>query len=155
MLYFWLKWIHIMSATLIFGTGLGSAFYMTRAHLSKNDQAIAFAARNVVIADWLFTTPAIIIQPITGVWLTVIMGYPWTTEWILWAIGLFIFAGMCWIPVVWIQIQIHKMADESLKTGVSLYKNDAYLRYMKIWFTLGWPAFIAVILIFYLMVFKP
>ncbi len=67
MLYFWLKLVHILSATLIFGTGLGSAFYMYRAHLSKNDEAIAFASKNVVLADWLFTTPAVFIQPITGV----------------------------------------------------------------------------------------
>jgi uncharacterized membrane protein len=155
MLYFWLKLIHILSATILFGTGLGSAFYMFRAHLSSDDRAIAFASRNVVIADWIFTTPAVIIQPITGFALMYVMGYPIVTPWILWSLGLFILTGVCWIPVVWLQIQIHRFAKESISTGISLYKNQTYLRYMRYWFLLGWPAFIAVIIIFYLMVFKP
>lgn len=155
MLYFWLKLIHIVSSTLLFGTGLGSAFYLYRAHLSKDNKAIAFAARNVVIADWMFTTPAVIIQPITGVWLMYIMNYSWDTPWILIAIALFLFTGLCWLPVVWLQIKIHQLAEQSLKTGDFLCENPIYKRYIKIWFALGWPAFCAVIVIFYLMVFKP
>jgi len=155
MAYYWLKLIHIMSATVIFGTGLGSAFYMYRAHLSADDRAIFFAARNIVIADWIFTTPAVIIQPVTGILLVVVMGYPWTTGWIVLALGLFFLMGACWLPVVWLQIQIKNLAKISLETGISLYDNPKYMRYMKIWFILGWPAFIAVIIIFYLMVFKP
>lgn len=155
MLYFWLKFIHILSATLIFGTGLGSAFYMYRAHMSRNNEAIAFASRNVVLADWLFTTPTVVIQPITGIWLMQIMGYSWSTEWILLAMGLFILMGACWLPVVWLQIQIYRFAKEALDTKVSLYQNSEYMRYMRYWFCLGWPAFIATIIIFYLMVFKP
>lgn len=107
MIYLWLKYIHIISATLIFGAGLGSAFYMFRAHLSKDEKAIAFAAKNVVIADWAFTTPAIIIQPLTGFGLMYVMGYPILTPWILLSLGLFVLAGICWIPVVWLQIKIH------------------------------------------------
>ena len=155
MFYFWLKYIHILSATLLFGTGLGSAFYMYRAHMSKNNDAIAFASKNVVLADWLFTTPTVIIQPVTGIWLMHVMGYPWSTEWIVLALGLFIFMGACWLPVVWLQIQIYGFAKEALITGKPLYQNPKYVRYMKCWFFLGWPAFIAAIIIFYLMVFKP
>jgi uncharacterized membrane protein len=155
MIYFWLKLIHILSATLIFGTGLGSAFYMYRAHLSQDNRAIAFASKNVVIADWLFTTPAIIVQPITGIWLMQIMQYPWTTKWLIVAMVLYLLTGACWLPVVWLQIKIHAFAKESLITGNSLYQNKKYLQYMKYWFFLGWPAFIAVMIIFYLMVFKP
>ncbi|HXH54257.1 MAG TPA: DUF2269 domain-containing protein [Gammaproteobacteria bacterium] len=147
--------IHIISATLIFGTGLGSAFYLYRAHLSKDNRAIAFAARNVVIADWMFTTPAVIIQPITGVWLMYVMSYTWQTPWILIALGLFVLVGVCWLPVVWIQIKIRQLAEQSLQTGDLLCENPIYKRYIKIWFALGWPAFSAVIVIFYLMVFKP
>jgi len=155
MIYFWLKLIHIISSTLLFGTGLGSAFYLYRAHLSKDNRAIAFAARNVVIADWLFTTPSVIIQPITGVWLMYVMNYSWDTPWILIAIGLFVLTGLCWLPVVWLQIKIHQLAKQALVTGESLVENPTYKRYINIWFGLGWPAFIAVIIIFYLMVFKP
>lgn len=155
MIYFWLKLIHILSSTLLFGTGLGSAFYMLNAHLSKDDKAILITSRNLVIADWLFTTPAIIIQPITGIWLMINRGYPFTTSWILLSLGLFLLAGACWLPVVWLQIKIRNLAEEAIKIQSPLWQNLLYLKYMKIWFILGWPAFIAVIIIFYLMVFKP
>jgi len=155
MSYLLLKLLHIFSATVLFGTGLGSAFYLYRAHVSRDDRAIAFAAKNVVLADWLFTTPAVIIQPLTGVWLMRVMQYPWTTEWLLLAIAFFLLVGACWLPVVWLQIQISSLADKSLKGGLPLYENPLYRRYMKMWFFLGWPAFILVIGIFYLMVFKP
>ena len=155
MLYYWLKLIHIMSATLIFGTGLGSAFYMYRAHLSKDDRIIAYAAKNVVMADWLFTTPAVIIQPLTGVWLMIVLQYPWNIGWIMVAIGLFLIVGACWLPVVWLQIQIKNLALDNLEKGTPLSQNKLYQKYMRFWFLLGWPAFIAVIIIFYLMVFKP
>lgn len=154
-MYFWLKLIHILSATIILGTGIGSVFYLHRAHKTANSQIIAFAAKNVVIADWIFTTPAIIIQFLTGVGLMHVLTYPWTIDWIMIALGLFILVGACWLPVVWLQIQIRDMAESALKTGANIYQNPLYIRYMKLWYLLGWPAFIAVIIIFYMMVFKP
>lgn len=153
MTYLILKYIHIISSTLLFGTGLGSAFYMWRANQSNNLQAMLFAAKNVVIADWIFTTPAVIIQPISGFWLMTILNYSITTKWIIWSLALYILAGACWIPVVWLQIKMHQQLIKAAAQNVpppSLYRT-----YSSIWFILGWPAFIAVLAIFYLMVFKP
>lgn len=154
MLYFILKFIHILSSTLLFGTGLGSAFYMWRANQTGNIQAMLFAAKNVVIADWVFTTPAVIIQPLTGFWLIYILHYPITSQWIVWSLGLYVLTGLCWLPVVWLQIKMHQI----LKATVAADKDKLpplYYKYERFWFYLGWPAFIAVLVIFYLMVLKP
>lgn len=150
--YLLLKLIHIISSTLLFGTGLGSAFYFWRANQSQDLRAMYFAARNVVIADWAFTTPTVFIQPITGFWLLYILRLPMTTDWVSLAIGLFILAGVCWLPVVWLQIKMRDMLKIALDNEQLLPK--LYRTYYRIWFFLGWPAFIAIIIIFYLMVFK-
>ena len=153
MTYLILKYLHIISSTLLFGTGLGSAFYMWRANQSNNLQAMLFAAKNVVIADWIFTTPAVIIQPITGYWLMNLLHYSITTQWIIWSIALYILTGACWIPVVWLQIKMHQQLTIAAAFGSP--PASRYYSYAKIWFILGWPAFIAVLAIFYLMIFKP
>lgn len=152
MYYLILKLIHILSSTLLFGTGLGSAFYFWRANKTNDYQAMYFAAKNVVIADWAFTTPAVIAQPITGFALIYVLGLPITTDWIVLALVLYVFTGLCWLPVVWLQIKMRDMLATAIDKNQQL--PSLYQRYYWIWFTLGWPAFIAVIIIFYLMVFK-
>ncbi|WP_133127400.1 DUF2269 family protein [Legionella nagasakiensis] len=154
MLYLILKYIHIISSTLIFGTGLGSAFYMWRANQSKQLPTMQFAAKNVVIADWVFTTPAVIIQPISGFGLMHILHYPITSRWIIWSLALYVLAGACWIPVVWLQIKMHQLLKMTTCLE-SAWPSKRYYTYERLWFYLGWPAFIAVLIIFYLMIFKP
>jgi len=153
MLYLSLKTIHIISATVLFGTGAGSAYYMLRAHLSGNVQAIAVTTKHVVIADWLFTTTSGIIQPITGIWMAWLVGWPLTQKWILISFGLYFFAGACWLPVVWLQYRLRDMAEEAVANDSPL--PPLYYRYMRIWFWLGWPAFISLVIVFFLMVFRP
>jgi uncharacterized membrane protein len=153
MVYLWLKIIHILSATILFGTGVGSAFYLLRAHLSQELSAIAFASRQVVIADWLFTTPAVIIQPLTGFIMMVMQHYPVSSLWISLSILLYILTGACWIPVVWLQIRIRDITKHAVDNNQPLPR--LYYTYMKYWFCLGWPAFLSILIIFYLMVMKP
>lgn len=153
MAYLLLKWIHILSATIVFGTGIGSAFYMFMANRRKDIAGIYFATRHVVIADWLFTTPAIIIQLLTGMGLVGAAGYAYSEPWILWSIVLYIFAGACWLPVVWMQIQMRDMARQAMETGADL--PERYWRMDRWWIILGALAFPAVAGIFYLMVFRP
>ncbi len=155
MLYFWLKVIHILSATLLFGTGLGTAFYLLKAHLDKDTTYLAYTAKNVVLADWIFTTPAVIIQPLSGFALLHYLHYPLTTSWVMLALALYVLIGLCWIPVVWLQIKIKELAWNAMQADHNIFENPLYHRYFKAWFVLGWPAFIAVIAIFYLMTFKP
>jgi uncharacterized membrane protein len=151
--YQFLLWVHILSSTLLFGTGLGTAFHGWMAHCSGDVRAIAVASRNVVIADWLFTTPAVIIQPLTGGLLAWQAGIPFTTGWLALAIGLYFLTGACWLPVVWLQMRMHHLAAAAVRNSSELPL--LYFRYARWWFILGWPAFLAVIAIFYLMVFKP
>jgi uncharacterized membrane protein len=153
MSYLTLKLIHILSSTLLFGTGLGTAFFMWRAHLSGQVQVIATVSREVVRADWWFTLPAVVVQPLTGWLLMQQLGYDWQQTWISLSIGLYLLIGACWLPVLWLQHQMHKMAVEAERNGTQL--PDRYARFFRIWFALGWPAFIAVLMIFYLMVNKP
>jgi len=151
--YEFIKSIHILSATLLFGTGLGSAFYKWCADRSGNLQAITHTNKTVVIADWLFTTPTVIIQPITGIWLANIMGIPLTEPWVMITLVLYVIAGACWLPVVWLQIQMRNLAKVSLDDQTEL--NSTYHRYARIWFWLGMPAFTAMVVVYFLMVFKP
>ncbi len=148
-----LKLVHILGATLLFGTGLGTAFFMHRADGSGDVNAIAVVSRNVVLADWLFTAPAVLIQPVTGYLLMRHVGYAWNETWIVTSVTLYLLAGACWLPVVWLQIRIRDLARRAAVEGTPL--PPRYRAYMKVWFGLGWPAFIAVIAIFFLMVFKP
>jgi uncharacterized membrane protein len=151
--YLLLKWLHVLSSTVLFGTGLGSAFYMYFTNRTREVRAIAIVARRVVIADWLFTTPTAIVQPVTGFWLLHLAGMPWTTGWILWSLVLYVVAGACWLPVVWMQIRMAEMAEHAVQSGEAL--PPRFWRYHAAWTALGWPAFIAFIAIFFLMVVKP
>ena len=148
-----LKWLHILSSTLLFGTGLGSAFYKWCADRSNNLEAIAHTNRIVVIADWAFTTPTVIIQPITGILLITTIGFSYYEPWLIISYILYAIAGACWLPVVWLQIQMRDMAAQAIKEERVL--DVHYQRYAKIWSWLGIPAFSAMIAVYFLMVFKP
>lgn len=152
-LYLVLKWIHILSSTLLFGTGLGIAFFLWVAHRRGEVGAIAATARTVVIADTCFTAPAVLVQFGTGLWLAHILGIPLRTPWLVGALGLFILVGACWLPVVWLQVRARDLALTAAREGNPL--PPGYFRAMRWWFWLGWPAFLSVMAIFWLMVAKP
>ena len=151
--YLVVKVIHILSSTILFGTGIGSAFYMFFASLNRDPRIVFFVTRWVVIADWVFTTTAIIVQPVTGLYLVHLAGFDWTSTWILGSIALYLFAGACWLPVVWMQLQMREMARAAAEAGAAL--PERYGRFFRIWVALGIPAFAALVVVFYLMVAKP
>jgi uncharacterized membrane protein len=152
-MYAAIKFVHVVSATVLFGTGLGTAFFMWMSHRTGNAVAIASAARITVRADWWFTTPAVILQPISGILLMRLVGYPATSSWLVVAIGLYVLAGACWLPVVALQLRMRDLATGAVREGCEL--PPKYYRYMRWWFVLGWPAFAAVLATFWLMVAKP
>lgn len=151
--YLLLKTIHILSATILFGTGLGTAFHMWRADRMGDLAVIAAATRQTVLADWMFTMPAVIVQPLTGFLLLFEAGYGLDEGWVVLSLVLYVVTGACWLPVVWLQIRMRDMAAEAQASSGAL--PPLYRRYMRIWFALGWPAFGAVTAIFFLMVFRP
>jgi uncharacterized membrane protein len=151
--YVVVKWLHILSSTFLFGTGIGSAWYMLFANISRDVRAIAVVSRNVVIADWLFTATTAIIQPATGFYMIHLAGYPFHSKWIMWSVALYVLAGACWLPVVWIQMRLRDLAAEAARTDTPL--PPQYWRLFKTWVALGVPAFAAFIIIFWLMVAKP
>ena len=153
MTYLTIKWLHILSSTLLFGTGLGSAFYMVFARLSRDVRATAVVVRYVVIADWAFTTPTVIIQPLTGFYLVHLAGFPLSSTWIAWSIALYLVAGAAWLPVVWMQIKMRDMALEAARTGAELPAR--YWKFLRVWVVLGVVAFVSLVVVFYLMVAKP
>lgn len=152
MSYLSLKVIHLLSMVLLFGTGLGSAWYKWMADRSGDVRHIAVTNKQVVLADWLFTTPTVIIQPVTGFLMLNILDIPVTTPWVMWSIILYAIAGACWIPVVWLQIKMRDLSNQASSMKTSLNKN--YWRYQRTWFWLGVPAFLSMIVIVTLMVFK-
>jgi len=148
-----LKFVHIVSAAVLFGTGLGTAFQMWTADRTCDARVVAAVAANVARADLYFTTPAILIQPLTGLSLIYSEGIDPFTSWLVVAYALYALAGACWLPVVWIQIRLRNLARDA-NTRTALLPAE-YHRLMRIWFVLGWPAFLAVLVIFWLMVEKP
>lgn len=152
MSYTLLKTLHILSMVLLFGTGLGSAFYKWMADRSGDVAHIAATNRHVVLADWIFTTPTVIFQPLSGLWMVYLLDLPLATPWIATSLGLFVLAGICWLPVVWLQIRMQKIAADALTRRAAL--PDVYWRLARCWFWLGVPAFCAMVLVVALMVFK-
>jgi len=151
--YLLLKWLHIISSTVLLGTGAGIAFFMWRAHRTRDARVIAAVAADVVRADLLFTATAVVAQPVTGLLLLSKLGYPWTSHWIHWSLLLYVLVGCCWLPVVWLQLQMRNLARTAAAAGDPL--PELYHRYFRYWFLLGWPAFAGVLLVFWLMVAKP
>ena len=152
-LYLTLKWIHILSSVVLVGTGLGSAYYMFFANRSRDLAAQAVVTRLVVQADWWFTTPTVLLQPATGLAMVYLAGFPLSTPWLAASLVLYAVAGLCWLPVVWLQIRMRALAQQAVATGTPL--PDLYWRYARWWEWLGYPAFAAMVVVFYLMVAKP
>ena len=151
--YFFLKFVHVIGAAVLLGTGTGIAFFMLTAHLSRDVAFIARTASVVVIADYLFTTTAVVAQPISGYLLTQVLGIPMETGWITVSLALYVVAGMFWLPVVWIQSQLRNLAQEAAAKGAPL--PDRYHKLFRIWFAFGFPGFGAVVAIIWLMIAKP
>lgn len=151
--YLLVKLLHVLSSTVLFGTGLGTAFQGWMAGRSRDLDAMRVVNRNVVLADWIFTTPAAVIQPVTGVWLALQAGFSLTEGWLALAIILYLVTGACWLPVVWLQVQMQAMAATAVATATPLPAR--YAKFARLWFLLGWPAFLSMIGIFYLMIVKP
>jgi uncharacterized membrane protein len=150
--YLLIKTLHVLSATILFGTGLGIAFFFWSSRQS-DDHARLFAARTTVLADFFFTLPAVILQPLTGAWLIFDGGFDPRASWILISLGLYTLAGLCWIPVVWLQMKMKKMLETSV-AGRD-FDERRYERLRRMWCLLGWPAFLALIAVLWLMVSKP
>lgn len=147
------KWLHILGSTVLFGTGAGTAFQMVMAMRGGDPAVIAAVARNVVIADWVFTTPAGILQPITGITLVYLTGVPLTEPWLLIVYALYVLAFVAWVPVVWLQHRIRDLAAQSAAAEQPLCEKSR--THYRLWFALGWPAFMALLGVFWLMVSRP
>ena len=151
--YLVVKWLHVLSSAILFGTGIGSAFYMLVAGLNRDPRVVFFVTRWVVIADWIFTTTAVIVQPLTGFYLVYLAKIPLGSRWIVWSIVLYLVAGACWLPVVWMQMRMREMARVAVSEGADL--PPRYWRFLRVWVLLGIPAFLSLVVVFYLMVAKP
>jgi len=151
--YLCLKWLHILSSTVLFGTGIGIAFFKWITDRSGDVREIRLSAERTVLADWVFTTPAVIVQPLSGIALAHLAGYPLTSGWVAWSLALYVLTGCCWLPVVWLQLRMRTLArwaDDSQQALPELYWRAA-----RRWFWLGVPAFFALMVVYWLMVAKP
>jgi uncharacterized membrane protein len=151
--YLILKYLHVIGSTVLLGTGAGIAFFMLMAHRTGEAATIAATARIVVIADFVFTATAVIVQPVTGLLLVRTIGYDLSEGWILASIALYLFTGAFWLPVVWMQARMRDLAKQSAAAGGPL--PPAYHRLFRLWFAFGFPAFFAVLAIFWLMIARP
>lgn len=152
-LYEFLKLLHLIGASVLLGTGAGIAFFMLMAHRTRNVTVIAHTAHIVVLADYLFTASAVVLQPVTGMLLAHIAGYPLSSPWIAWSMALYLVTGAFWLPVVWMQTRMRDLAMEAAANDETL--PAAYHRLWRLWFAFGFPAFGAVLTIIWLMTAKP
>lgn len=152
-LYFVLKWLHVIGASVLLGTGAGIAFFMLMAHRTRDPKIIAEVASIVVLADYVFTLSAVIVQPVTGAWLAAVAGYPLMSGWIIASTALYLFTGLFWVPVVFMQKRMRDLARNAAQTNTPL--PDEYFRLYRRWFSFGFPAFFAVLAIFWLMIARP
>jgi len=148
-----LRWLHVIGAAVLFGTGAGIAFFMLLAHRTGDPRLVAQVASTVVTADFLFTATAMVAQPLTGLGLAHLLGWPLTEGWILLSLGLYVVTGLFWLPVVAIQLRLRDLARAAARDGAPLPAR--YRRLFRIWFACGFPAFFAVLAILWLMVAKP
>ena len=148
-----LRWLHVIGATVLLGTVAGIAFFMVMAQRSGRAEIVAHVARTVVVADFLFTATAVIAQPVTGVLLAHLLGWSLTDGWLLLSIALYVVTGLCWLPVVWIQMRIQRVAQVAADAGQPLPAEQA--RLFKIWMLFGVPAFASVLAIIWLMLNRP
>lgn len=148
-----LRWLHVIGACVLLGAGAGIAFFMLMAHRTKDPAFIAGVARIVVIADWVFTASAVIVQPITGYFLALALGWPMTEGWIVLSLALYVITGAFWLPVVWMQSRMQKLAAAAAAKSEAL--PEAYHRLFRLWFAFGFPAFAAVLTIIWLMLARP
>lgn len=153
MLYLWVKTIHILSSTILFGTGFATACNLYFANRTRDVYLIAKTTHYVVIADWFFTGISGIIQPITGFWMMYLYHYPISLFWIMGGIIGYLIAGVAWLIVVYLQIELRNLAQNALQKQQPL--PPLYYTYFRYWFLLGWPAFISLLYVFYLMTNKP
>ena len=145
--------LHVLGACVLIGTGAGIAFFMVMAHRTKDPASIAHTAGTVVSADMVFTATAAIAQPITGLILARNLGWPLLEGWIAASLGLYVFIGVFWLPVIWIQAQMRHEARASAQSGAPL--TARYVRLYRIWFACGIPAFVAIIALLCLMIVRP
>ncbi|MCA1443690.1 DUF2269 domain-containing protein [Ensifer sp. IC4062] len=148
-----LRLLHVLGAAVLFGTGAGIAFFMVMAERTRDPRLIAHIAGTVVLADTVFTATAVVLQPLTGYGLAHAIGWPLTEGWIVLSLALYVLTGLFWLPVVWIQIKLRDLAKQAVAAEAPL--PPAFDRLYRIWFACGFPAFAAVIAIFWLMLTKP
>lgn len=153
MTYDLLKFLHIIGATVLFGTGAGIAFFMVVSVKSRDPALVAHVASIVVLADAVFTATAALAQPITGAMLAWYAGYPLFERWLGVSLLLYIVVGAFWLPVVVIQTRMRNLARNSRDSGEPLSAD--FFRLYRIWFACGFPAFFSVLAIIWLMLTKP
>lgn len=151
--YLLLKWVHIVCSTVLFGFGAGTAYYFWTAHRTGDARVIASVGRMVVRADWIFTGTSGIVQPVSGLWLAHLSGVDLTEPWLVVTYHLYALAFACWVPVVALQIKAQKLAAMAARSGEPLTAD--YFRAMRLWFILGWPAFLGLLAVFWLMIARP
>lgn len=151
--YLLVKWLHVLSSTILFGFGAGTAWYMWSAHRTGDPVVIANVGRMVVRADWIFTGTSGVFQPLSGLYLVHLVGYRPAEPWLVLTYVLYAVALACWVPVVMLQIRAQRLAQAAAESGMPL--GDRYRATMRLWFILGWPAFLGLLGVFWLMLAKP
>ncbi len=153
--YHGLKLLHILSAVVMTGTGIGLAYFLFLAVLTKKQEALVAIARWVIWGDWLFTLPAIITQIISGLLLVERLGWSFASVGMHWILTLYALMLVCWLPVIVIQYKLYHISLKILTEGQDVHCHPSFKRLFRLWVLLGSIAFVCVLLLFWIMIFKP
>lgn len=150
--YLVLKYLHVISGAILFGTGVGIAYFMLSVHRSRNIEAMRVVSRQVILADWIFTATAVVAQPLTGIALMAHAGWSFNSSWFYWVVALYLATGACWVPVVVLQYRLSRMVNKAASYEAL---GADYHQTLRLWMVLGVPAFAMVLALYALMIFKP
>jgi uncharacterized membrane protein len=152
-LYLLVKYLHVLGAIVILGTGTGIAFFMLMAHRSRDAAFIARTAATVVLADMLFTLTAVLLQPVSGGLLMLLSSTSLGERWLMTSLGLYAVAGLFWVPVIFMQVEMRDLAQVAAERDQPL--PPRYFALFRRWFLFGIPGFGSVMAILWLMIAKP
>ncbi|MDQ0115862.1 DUF2269 family protein [Paenibacillus harenae] len=145
--------LHLLGVLLMAGNIITAAFWKIRADLAGNPIVIHQAAKNVMIADYAFTIPGLVMIIVSGGAMASESGVTWTgINWLTLSLILLSVTGIIWLAIlIPLQRKMIRSSADGIKTGTI---SAEYRRASRQWAIYGVAATLLPIIILYLMVMK-
>lgn len=145
-----LVFIHVVSAVIFIGNIVTVAFWKLKAEFSRDPAHIHRTAKNIMVADYIFTIPSNIGLLISGFLLAFQSSYPLTEiNWLTLSLTLFIVTGILWV------VCLLPLQRKMIHYSQGNWDEANYKKVSRTWDALGTLATLIPLFILYLMVMKP